>query len=48
MTIFSEAIDSNGSNIELLMGKSASSEKLKKFTITVDCVNTLIVEFPDF
>ena len=30
------------------MGKCSASEKLKKFTVTVDSVNTLIVEYPEF
>jgi hypothetical protein len=31
-----------------MIGKCASSEKLKKFTITIDAINGIIVEFPEF
>jgi hypothetical protein len=41
-------VEKNGSNLELMIGKCASSEKLKKFTITIDTINGIIVEFPEF
>lgn len=31
-----------------MLGKCEASEKLKKFTVTVDVVNFIIVEFKDF
>ena len=34
--------------LELLIGKCVASEKIKKFTLTIDTVNSIIVECPDF
>lgn len=48
MTIFSEGLEKNGTMLELLIGKGVASEKMKKFTITLDTINNIIVEFPDF
>jgi len=48
LTIFTEGVEKNDSNLELLLGKCSASEKLKKFTITIDAINSAIVEFPDF
>jgi hypothetical protein len=48
MNIFNEGLEKNGSALEMLIGKCYTSEKMKKFTITIDTVNSIIVEFPDF
>lgn len=48
LDIFTEAIEKNGADLELLLGKCEASLKLKKYTVTVDTVNQIIVDFQDF
>jgi len=48
LNIFTESVEKNSSNLELLLGKCVASERLKKFTVTIDSINATIVEFPDF
>jgi len=45
--IFSEALEKNPT-LELYLGKCEASEKLKKFTVTVDTVNNIIVDYKTF
>jgi len=46
--LFNEGLENNPNHLDLLLGKCAASEKLKKFTITIDSINSIIVEYPDF
>lgn len=48
LQLFKEGLDNNPNHLDLLLGKCAASEKLKKFTITIDSINSIIVEYPDF
>lgn len=46
--IFHDALQKYGNSLELMLGKCEASEKLKKFTVTVDTVNNIIVDYKDF
>ncbi len=38
----------NGKNLEALMGKARSSELLKKFSVTIETLNEIIILYPQF
>jgi hypothetical protein len=38
----------NGKNLEALMGKAKASELMKKFTITLETLNEIIILYPQF
>ena len=40
--------DSGAKNLEVLMGKAKASELQKKFTITLEALNEIVVMFPKF